>query len=292
MSYTDKIAQATKLIEEHNAEIESPEDKVKVEDFTKKLKKLGGTTEAALKECTWEDLENAGLPRILARKVAALFRVEAKTQLGDGDFISEKKASRMSPLYLLQQYVLGDTDTPVAKRLAEISKGARFLVVEGGTLNVAESFKILQELQKGYADREVVVLDGRPVRPVRIGDKKKEMVDENPIYAGRPLRPDGTCDQLNRSWEGVSLPVRQIIYLALHDTRELTASHSTAHDLLDKALSADAEKAFRQRYAKASIRLDELTEEGKAPTLKIALSATSFGKRNDPFHGSGEHKTY
>ena len=293
MSYTDKIAQATKLIEEHNTQIETPEDQVKVDEFTKKLKKLGGTTEAALKECTWEDLENAGLPRILARKVAAQFRTEVKTQLGDGDFISDKKAAKMSPMYLLQSYVIGDTDSPVAKRLAEISKGARFLVVDGGVLNVNESFKILQEIQKGFGDREVVVLDGRPIRPVRIGDKKKEMVDENPIYAGRPLRPDGTCDQLNRSWDGVPLAVRQIIYLAVNDTREVAVTHAVAHDILDKALSVTCggddngktlEKVFRQRYAKASIRLDELTEEGKVPTLKIAIGATATGKRNDPFH--------
>ena len=73
------------------------------------------------------------------------------------------------------------------------------------------------------------------------GDKKKEMVDENPIYAGRPLRPDGTCDQLNRSWEGVPLAIRQIIHIAINDTRELMVSHTAAHDLLDPLTIAQPE---------------------------------------------------
>jgi hypothetical protein len=287
MSHADKLSAALALIDEHNAQIESKEDQIDGAEFEKKLKKLGGTTEANLKECTWEDLENCGLPRILARKVAALFRTEVKTQLGEGDFISEKRAARMAPLYLIQQYKVGESDTPVAKRLIELSKGKAFLVLQGGSINVEESHKLLQEIIKGYEEREIVVIDDRPFKPVRIGDKKKEMVDENPIYRGRALRPDGSCDQLNRSWDGVSAVVRQVIYVAINDTREIVVSHTVAHDLLDKALASDSEKTFRQRYPKASTRLDELVEEGKAPTLKIALGSAT--RSNDPFYA---HKKY
>ena len=37
MSHADKIASALALIEAHNAEIDSPEDKVNVDEFQKKI---------------------------------------------------------------------------------------------------------------------------------------------------------------------------------------------------------------------------------------------------------------
>ena len=49
---------------------------LKIDDFFKKLTGLGGSTEDTLAEATWEDLESCGLPRILARKVATIFRGE------------------------------------------------------------------------------------------------------------------------------------------------------------------------------------------------------------------------
>jgi hypothetical protein len=288
MSYSDKLAQAISLIEAYNAEVEK-EDQIDTNSFTKKLKKLGGTTESLLSGCSFEDIEQCGIPKILARKIATIFRTEPKTQLGDGDILSEKQVTKLAPLYLIQRYSLSDPDSHVAKRLKDLSKGLRFLVVENGIINAQESLRNLEEIRKGYAERDTVVVNGHPIKLMKIGDRKKEMADENPIYIGRPLRPDGTCDQLNRSWSGVSTVVRQIIYLAINDTRELSVSHTAAHDVMDKALLPDAEKSFRGRYAKASVRLDELTEEGKAPLLKIAVGESTSSGKNDPFH---QNKTY
>ena len=288
MSYIDKVASATSLIVEHNGQLEDPKDQINTDTFISKLKKFGGTTESALSECTWEDLENCGLPRILARKVAGLFRASSLT---DPKYLSDKKVQQMHPLYLLQAYIPTEPTSNVAKKLAELSRGAKFIVFTPGTqsINIEASGKLLAEVQKGFPQRDEYELDGKFVKTYSVGEGVWELVDENPLYPGRPLRPDGTCDQTNRSWAGVSFPLRQLVYLAFG---KKGVNIEKAHDVLDTVVGVDGEKKIRSRYPKIAIELDELAQSGQSPSMKIKLSSNGFknGKSNNPFFA--EHRQY
>lgn len=279
MSHQDKLARAKALIDSHNQQVEDKADRVDSSSFEKKLKALGGTTEDALQECTWEDLEQCGLPRILARKVAEIFR--AKSVTVDNTVVSPKRASAMAPLYLIQQYNPNEIDSAITKELLSRSQGKRFVVFNiDGSVNVEESHKLYQEIARRWPEREFITVDGKTCRVFRIGEGKVEMADESPLYPGRILRPDGTDDQLNRSWDGVPLNVRQLIYLAVTKTGEIKVSNTVAHDILDMALLPDGEQKIRQRCKKSSVLLDELTEQGDAPKLKINRTAANT---QDPF---------
>lgn len=52
MSYESKLAQAIELINVHNSNLEK-EDQIDINQFQNKLKKLGGTTEDVIQECSW-----------------------------------------------------------------------------------------------------------------------------------------------------------------------------------------------------------------------------------------------
>lgn len=285
MSHADKLAQAIALIESHNAQLDNADDKISVAQFQTKLKKLGGTSEDTLRECSWEDLEECGLPRILARKIASLFRTAPTAEVPEAGFISDKKAQRMHPLYLVQNFDLNEPDSPVGKRLKEISKGKRFLAVRpDGTIDVDVSVRELQQLQKGYDERIRITVDNKPVELRPVGYRRPEMADENPIYKGFALRPGGVCDQTNRSWEQVSKIVRQLIRVAIYDTHEITVNGiDDAHDVLDRAIQADAESKLRQRYTEASVKLDEMIEAGTAPWLTVPIGGNKASNKNDPF---------
>jgi hypothetical protein len=117
----------------------------------------------------------------------------------------------------------------------------------------------------------------------RVGEKPDNLVDENPLYPGRALRPDGTCDQLNRSWAGVSLKIRQLAYLAVKETKEHLVGTISAHDTLDHALalSTQAWEWLSSRYPKAAMLYAEKEKQGTLPTLKIELGKQT-NKPNDP----------
>jgi hypothetical protein len=286
MSYDDKINSATALIEEHNSKLEDINDAVDVKEFKKKLKKLGGTSEEALKDATFEDIEVAGVPRILARKIATIFRLSEKQQT---NFVSDKKAQQMHPLYLLQAYSANDPNSPVAKRLKELSRGQKFIVFSPGTSNVVvdASVKLLEEIMKGYPERTEYELDGKFVRTYPVGEGILTFADENPLYPNRPLRPDGTCDQTNRSWNGVPLYVRQLIYLAVGKNG---VTFDKAHNILDIVTGPDAEKKLIARYPKVAVELDEALASSTQPLLRIKLDNSSK-KSNNPFLKS-VHETF
>lgn len=290
MSLQEKLASAISLISSYNSNVE-PEDQVDVALFEKKLKKLGGTTEELLAEMKWEDLEKCSIPTLLARKIAEIFRKQTVQLTSDErKYLSEKAASRMSPLQLLKAYDPEDATTSVAKRLKEISGGKKFIVFNSnGSVNVAASNSLLKEVQKGYPPRDTYDVDGKPSPIFAIGEGVVTYVDENPLYPGRALRPDGYCDQINRSWNGVSLPVRQLLYLAVRETAEAVVSFDKAHELRDLAESLDAEKKIRSRYRKASVLLDSKEKQGDAPKLKIELNNSQKSSKNDPFFS---HRSY
>jgi hypothetical protein len=297
MSHKDKLASVRALIEAHNSSVESEAHKVRIEDFEKKLQGLGATSEAALAECTWEDLMECGLPKLLARTAASEFRKQAKpgtssTAGGDDSpsFLSHKKVDRMNYEELIGRY-RPDEDDLVAKKLTEISGSKPFIVLTAGVVNVAESLKFLLELRKGFPARDVALVGDRPVRVLKVGERPLDLVDENPLYPGRALRPDGTCDQTNRSWEGVRLKVRQLLWVGVSETKDVllvdgVLTLTGAHILMDLAMN-DKVNLFH-RFTKAALRLEELENLGRAPTLKVALkqARSQGGRVENPFGSS------
>lgn len=293
MSITDKLQAARSIVEQHNSQLENGQEQVSFEAFEKKLKALGGTTEDALRECTWEDLQDCGLPRILARKVANIFRTEAPKQTPPQDlqYVSEARAKRMHPLALLQSYAPDDNSSPVFVALSDLvnrtcKKGKRFIVLDGtGKVNAPKSYELLRELQAGMSERRSVDVDGTVCPVYELGHQKTTVVDENPIYRGHPLRFDGTCDQTNRSWKNVPDVVRQLVYLAIHTSGEIAINSITdAHNVMDMAIRPDAEKFLRGRYHAAAIKFDELKERGDLPKMKIPLGDSNDDRPNDPFY--------
>ena len=80
--YSDKLWAACQLVKEYNSQLAAtqlpdgvkPRKPIDSEKFVEKLVLYGGVADELLRQCSWEDLENCGLPRLLARKVAAVFR--------------------------------------------------------------------------------------------------------------------------------------------------------------------------------------------------------------------------
>ena len=283
MSYQERLAFAERVIAEHNQTV--TENKLNWETIKQNLVKIGATSAEALSQCSWEDLQECGIPRLLARRIAAEFR----TKTEGVTYVSDRMAERMTPEELLARYNPDETNATSAK-LKTLGKGLKFIVFTPEfVVDVPASLKLLLEIQKGFGQRDVYVgTDGRAKRIYPIGDKPNNLVDANPLYAGRVLRPDGTCDQTNRSWEGISQETRILLYLAIKETKEVVVTSSDkANDLLDLAVSEKGETAIRRRYPKASALYDELQSRNELPSLKVPLkriaSADFIGGENRTF---------
>ena len=288
MSYDTKITSARTVIESHNGNIDK-ELQINFDEFLKSLQKEGGTSEDSLAQCSWEMLQKLGIPILIAKQVGKIFRGKS-----DGDsksvYVSAKKAAYMTAKELLERYNPKDVDNVVSDRLKKISRGMACIVFnDDGSVNVDESVKIINDIMNDLPELTKVLVGGVPKQLFKIGERTDNYADENPIYPGRVLRSGGTCDQTGRSWDGVSLIVRQLLYIAITETDELNIrTIDDANDALDRALLKDnAEYIIRGRYQEASIYYDECAKTGELPVLKIALGSTSSnGKKNDPFYAN------
>lgn len=287
MSYDTKITSARTVIESHNENIDK-ELQINFDEFLKSLQKEGGTSEASLAQCSWEMLQKLGIPILIAKQVGKIFRGKSSGE-SKSVYVSDRKASCMTAKELLERYNPKEVENAVGERLQKISRGMRCIVFnDDGSVNVDKSAELIGDIQNELPELDKTLVGGVPKQIFKVGERTDNYAEENPIYPGRVLRTGWTCDQTGRSWEGVSLAVRQLLHIAVTETSELSIkSLDDAHNALDKAVSNDAEKIIRSRYQEASIYYDECAKTGELPVLKIALGSTSSnGKKNDPFYAN------
>lgn len=296
MSVEELFDAVIALLEQHNKAV-GDFGKVDTTEFILAVKASGTTTPETLKSLSHEQILDclpvAKLangkeikPTVLAKSIAKIWRAG----INDGEeslattpsVVSEKKASKMTLPELVACFDPEDFTNAVGKRLSEISKCQAFIVYDSGrSVNVQATCYLLSEIKKGFEGRKVY--EGKEV--FKIGDLPCNYAEENPLYPGRPLRPDGTCDQTNRSWEGVPKNVRQLIFLAVK-SKEIEVNSpggiDRANNVLDLAMSSTAFTSIKARYFKAGIEFDRLEKLGQLPPLLIPLKIE--GQKN-PFGG-------
>jgi len=290
MSYESKLDIAIQLIKDHNSILSSLKDKtpslLDPDAFIYGVKVGGGTLEASLKHFTHEDIcgilkgcykelnihDNTN-PIALARSICEKFRSNQEEVIKP---LSDKKIKVMTIDELCRNYDYNDASSTVFNRLRDLSQSRSFLVFDSSDKVIVEhSVKLLKEIMDGFPPRETFVLGGEVWKVYKVGDKPPKIFDENPIFVGRALRPDDSCDQTNRSWEGITIEVRQLVRLISQESE--TTNLKFAHDIMDMVMEMDAPKRLLVRYPHVAAKFKELKKLGKLPGLKIS-SVSTVGK--------------
>lgn len=268
-----KIDSLVAYLEKHNEGLAgSKAEPLKVEQIVANLAAIGGASDEVLRDsCKYEDLEECGVPRLLARHIVeSIFREKKGPEAPPlAGALSTTKIKSLPHTDLLAAYIPGD-DGKITKRLKEISKGLRCIVfTDDGLVDVTTSMGILDAIKIGHAERKTVQVEGRIREIYAVGQLPDRYVDENPMYPGRPLFPGETCDQTNRSWAGVGLEARQLIYLI----RKSEGKPSSMADvvMLQELAVAGKIAEISALYPHIALKLDELKKTGQTPTLKVKL---------------------
>jgi len=287
MTLNSKLSGASAILQAHNSQSTKPVD---VEAFLRELTEMGGSTEEALAEATWEDLEKCGAPRILARKIATLFRgeqiisgpvVPQRVIIEDND--PEKKAKAMTFVELLRAYDPKNPKSPIGERLKKISGGRRFLVFNGDTINVETSLNLLEELDD-FGEKDEVEIDGEIVPTYVVGNRPGRFTYQHPLYPDKLLR-------MNDPWYKLldGSPTQKRIVLTLHlaaiRTHELWIDKTNEAEVLELATSDNALIRVNRRYVKAALMYQELAEVNAEPNLRVALQGSDKPpQKQNPFN--------
>lgn len=184
---------------------------------------------------------------------------------------------------LLSRYDSAEPDNKVARELDKRSNSKRFLIFKKDrSVDVSSSAFLFKELRKGFSEREWYQVGGDLFKTYKVGVVPQELFDENPLYPGEPLRLDGTCEHTQRKWTDVSPIVRQILYLAITSSKELTIEkNADAQYVLDQLKdrnTAEAEKWVKERYPRAFLAYEEKKDHNQLPILKITFDPQKQGK--------------
>lgn len=285
MSVKDLYDAALSLLSEHNEAIGETDGEllpgqVDPDKVIGCIKAAGGTSEDRLKRFRYEEIlaclpETEGVkPVALARDLADIFRGKESTNSDtERRPISSKKAERMTPRELVENFDPEEPDSPIGRRLSKQAQGEPFVIFSNGRdVDVDSTLTLFKEVKGGrYDGRETYEVNGEIKKVYRVGELPDDFAEENPLYEDVPLRPDGTCDQTGRSWESVRLEVRQMVRVAI-DEGELTISDiDKAHDVINIAIKSNALKELQQRYRHSAVKFKELQSTGELPKLKIPL---------------------
>jgi len=294
--YDNKIQTARNLIKSHNENV-SEKFQVDIEDFIENLQQMGGTSEETLSACTWEDLQDCGLPKILSRRIANIFRKKNGIGSNKSSYVSKQKAESMGLEELIERYNPKDPYNAVGQRLKLISEGKKFLVFDDdGTLNVEESKKRLDDIIDGHEEIESIFIDDKPVTLYAVGERLDLVTYIDPIFK-KPLRKGELCSITKRSWSNIEKDIKQLIYLAVHCTGELSVrvdqcgSYSndifSAHEIIDMAEDENAFRKISVRCPEAALYFKKKKKIGDLPNLMTSIQASrKIDKSNDPFYGN------
>jgi hypothetical protein len=208
-------------------------------------------------------------PTALAKAIASVFRGNEDTSKPRP--VSTTRASMMTIEELVKSFDPEEYSNTIGKRLKEMSRGEPFIVYQTGRIvDQDTTLKLLQEVKASYPGRERITVSNEVKKVYRVGELPDAYADENPLYLGRALRPDGTCDQTGRSWDGVPLEVRQLVAVAVK-LGDLDVSYENSHDLIDLVLRPDALSVLKQRYQRAAAEFTELQKTGNLPKLVVPM---------------------
>jgi hypothetical protein len=234
----------------------------------------------------FEDLEECGLPRGKARRVALIFRgQETETTptpqkvVLDVSNDPEKHAMTISVVDCVDYYKPDDPKNCYGKRISEAVNHMRCMAFDvEGNFNTEMSKLLVQEILDGYPERDSITVNEVPGLPVfYVGTQPDRFAPENPAKPGTPLSRLHEID-----WSSIPKDVQRLIYLAVKETKE--ARSSEEFDIFEKVEGKNFNQVAK-RYPKAAQQYQIRSASETLPQLKIRIGGNKNSQKpNDPFN--------
>lgn len=162
---------------------------------------------------------------------------------------------------------------------------------DDGSIAVTETVRNIADIEQGYPEVDAITVDGKLTRLWPIGVKPNTMVDEDPLFPGRPLR-NGYSTVNNRNWSAVPLWNRQLCRIVVERGEIDVNNKEAVLRLIERAtfkIDPDAKapvaptphKELTTAYPEADMEYRERQSRNDLPKLRVELS--SLSKPNNPF---------
>lgn len=144
-----------------------------------------------------------------------------------------------------------------------------------GSVNHALTVKHIQNLENGFPAPEGDIYyddEGEPREIIAVGEDAQGIYDADPIDPTKALQANGMG--VGRvKWSGVALDVRQVIYYAATQTREVSVDNETKLQWLRSNISPKTTRLqLKAEFPNALTKWNEANRTGALPTLRTQLN--------------------
>lgn len=206
-------------------------------------------------------------------------------QPGTGDARTEQlkalglkvKLEDASPAVLLPLYDPNQPSDPVTTALKK-RFGDKPVVAfkEDGTVALEESLRNISDIEQGFPEVDAIQVDGKLARLWPVGRRPDTVVEEDPLFPGKPLR-SGYSTVNNRNWSKITLDMRQLCRIVVERGEINVENREAVLRLMERASDGDLGEA----YPEAELEFRERKKKDTLPRLKVELG--SLTKPNNPF---------
>lgn len=200
-------------------------------------------------------------------RTAQLRSMGFKTKLEDAD------VSLLLPLYRPDK-----PNDPITQALKKrYANSAVIAFNDDGSVAVTETVQYIADLEQGFPHRDSVTVGNQLVKLWPVGAKPNNMVEEDPLFPGSPLR-NGYSIVNNRNWSNVPMERRQLCRIILERGDIDPSNKDAILRLLERAAT---DKGLVEVYPEADMEFRERKKRDELPKLKVELGGTT--KPNNPF---------
>jgi hypothetical protein len=146
-----------------------------------------------------------------------------------------------------------------------------------GSVNAELTAKYVLTLQEGFppAENDIFYEDGKAYQVLKVGVDAQSVYDADPLDSSRAV-PNNNMGIGRINWKDVSLDVKQMVYLAVHETHELSSDNeSQVARLRDHIKKETTRMDLQGDFPQAYTMYNEKARTGALPTLRIQLSRSA-----------------
>lgn len=161
------------------------------------------------------------------------------------------------------------------------SKYGPVIAFKPGTKEVAieETINYITDLETGYPSESHVEVDGEPVKLCLVGQVPNQLVDEDPLYVGSPLKRERSVNNY-LNWTGITYEVRAFFRVLLTRNEINVNNRVETAQLIRKSMD-ELKAIFPQAY----IAWSELKQRDELPKLHLTINDLEKSRLQDPFGG-------
>jgi hypothetical protein len=236
------------------------------------------------------DARNVPIAKVrLAAKYLRGPKDSPKTESLDPELVELKKKYGLKlrmqdadPADLLQYYHPDKPSHPVTRALKK-RFGTQAIIAfkpDSKVVDVEATADYIEDIEQGYPEQDTVESGGVLVRLYAVGQVPNQMVDEDPLFPGQPLKRERSV--VNRvNWNGINEETRKFCRIIV-DNDEIDVNNKIEVRQFMK-LVAKGIQEMAKIYEEAYLEYRELKQKDELPKLHLSLEEVNGNGNNNPF---------